>query len=133
MEQPLTRAEAQALLQYAEATYRSVTAYRRRIATAALAMALVFGLLFLLTAAQWLSTRARVDDVADVPLIEVVGVEVPDPRPALERAQLRIQSLLWGALAGASGAAATLFVAVYLIARGDITLRPPSGAPTGGS
>lgn len=116
-EQPLTRAEAQALLSYAEATYRSVTASQRRIAVVALALATVFGLLSLVSGSQWLQTRSSIDDVVDEPLVEGFGIQVPDPRPALERAQLRIQSLIWGVAAAASVALTLLFAAVYAIVR----------------
>ncbi len=120
-EQPLSRAEAQALLQYAEATYRSVTTYRRRVAAAAVALMIVFGLVCVFAAAQWLSTRSRVDDVPDRALVEALGVEIPDPRPAVERGQLRLQSLLWGVVTGAAATMTLLSLAVYLMSR------PPGG------
>lgn len=116
-DQSLTRSEAQALLAYVEATYRSVTATRRRVAIGALAVAIVFGLLSLFSAVQWLTTRASIDDVADRPLVDVVGVEIPDPRPALERGQLRLQSMVWGFVSAGTGMVALLFGVLYLLAR----------------
>ena len=116
-EQPLTRTEARALLQYAEATYRSVTASQRRIAAAALALTVVFALLCLISGVQWLQTRSRVAAVVDAPLVEALGVEIADPRPALERMQLRVQALAWGGATGATGLLALLLGAIYLVAR----------------
>ena len=126
MDEPITRDEAHALLQYAEATYREVTSTRRRLARVALIVTAVFALLFVVTASQWLGTRNRVDDVRDAPLAGALGVEIPDPRPALERAQLRIQALLWGSLSAVSAVAALLSFAAHVIARpGRLEIRPP--------
>ena len=124
-DQSLTRAEAQALLQYVELTYRSVTATRRRVATAALAVAILFGLLCAISTVQWATTRSSIDAVADESLIEVVGVRIPDPRPALERTQLRLQALVWGLAASVTGAVTLLFLAVYGLAR----VPPPPELP----
>jgi hypothetical protein len=124
-DQPLTRTEAEALLRYAEATYRATTAWRRRLAAAAAVFAVLFGLLFLVSAAQWWITSASIDDVVDAPLVEALGVEVPDPRPALERAQLRIRALLWGLAACGTGSALLVFGGAYFVVR-----PPPEIVPT---
>ncbi len=116
-DQPLTRAEAQALLGYVELTYRAVTATQRRIAVAALTVAVVFGLLAATAGVQWATTRSAIDEVRDEPLVDVVGVQIPDPRPALERGQLRLQSLVWGVIAAAAAAVALLSLIVFLLAR----------------
>lgn len=116
-DQSLTRSEAQALLAYVELTYRSVTATRRRVAAAALAVAILFGLLCAVSTVQWATHRSRISAVPDEALIDVVGVRIPDPRPALERGQLRLQSLVWGLAAAVTGAVALLFLVVYGLAR----------------
>lgn len=123
-QEALTRAEAQALLGYVEATYRSVTSSRRRIATALLAVAILFGLLCLVSAVQWASTRARIAAVEDAPLVEALGVEIPDPRPAIERGQLRLQALVWQLITIAAGAIALVFLALWALTR-----PPPAPAP----
>ena len=120
-DQPLSRAEAQALLSYAELTYRSMTATRRRVAMAALTVALLFALIAVGGAVQWASTQSRLAAVEDAPLVEALGVEIPDPRPAIERGQLRLQALVWQVVTLTAGASALLFGALYLLAR------PPTG------
>jgi hypothetical protein len=131
-EQPLTRPEADALLHYVEATYRAVTAPQRRVAMAALVLAALFGVLTLIGGVQWLRTRARIDDVADKPLVEALGVAIPDPRPAMERAQLRIQALVWGVAGVAAAMLGLLFSAVYAVARPPGGLRGPLRQPPAG-
>ena len=119
-EQALTRAEARALLAYADVTYRSVTSLRRRVATIALAVAVLFGVLCIVSTVQWAGDRARLARVTDEALVDVLGVQVPDPRPAIERGQIRVQILLWGFGAATSGAVTLLFLAIYCV------LRPPA-------
>lgn len=116
-DEALTRAEARALLAYADVTYRAVTSLRRRVATVALAVAVMFGVASIVSTVQWASTRSDVAAVADDPLVDVLGVQIPDPRPAIERAQLRVQMLLWGFGALATAAPALVSLAVYLIVR----------------
>lgn len=132
-DQPLSRAEAQALLAYVEATYRSVTATRRRIATAALAVAIVFGLLCAASAIQWAATRARIAAVDDTPLVEALGVEIPDPRPALERGQLRLQALVWQLASAGTGVVTLLFAALYALLRPSAAPPRPAADPRSGA
>lgn len=116
-DQTLTRAEAQVLLAYAERTYRSVTDVRRRLSRVALIVAVLVSILFVIALLEWLSTRAAVDDVEDRPLVEALGVEIPDPRPAVERAQLRVQAAFWGFASLVTAAAALLFLAFWALTR----------------
>ena len=120
-DEPLTHAQAEAILEYAQLTYTAVTSWRRRLASVALIMATVVGLMCAFSATRWLSTRSELADIPDEALIDVMGVEIPDPRPALERAQLRVVSLLWGFGAGLTGAITLLFLALHALAR------PPAG------
>ena len=115
--EPLTRAEARALLAYAEVTYRSVTSLRRRIATVALAIAVLFGILCVASTIQWAGTRFRLTAVADEALIDALGVQIPDPRPVIERGQLRVQMLLWGFGALTTAAITLLSLGIYAVVR----------------
>lgn len=120
---PMTQAQGQALVEYAQLTYTAVTSWRRRMAAAALAMAIVVGAMCAFSATQWLSTRDRIAAVPDSALIEGFGVSIPDPRPGLERTQLRVVSLLWGFASGVTGGLALLFLVIYALAR------PPKEPP----
>lgn len=116
-EEPLTRAEARVLLAYADLTYRSVTSVRRKIAVGALVLAVAFGLLCAVGASQWASDRSRLAAIEDRALVDALGVEVPDPRPAFERALLRVQMLFWGFIAAAAGGMTVLWLGVYWLVR----------------
>ena len=117
IDEPLTQAQGQALLEYAQLTYEAMTAYRRRVAAVALVMATIVGLLCVFSATQWLSTRSRVADVPDEALIEAMGVRIPDPRPAMERVQLRVIAALWAFVTGTTAFVALLFLGVYAFVR----------------
>lgn len=116
-DEPLTRAQGQALLEYAHLTYEAVTSYRRRVAKVALGMAAVVGVLCIFSASQWLSANNRLSEVPDEALIDALGVQIPDPRPGLERVQLRVIATLWEFVTVASGVITLMFVAAYALAR----------------
>lgn len=116
-EEPLTRAEARTLLAYADLTYRSVTSMRRKIARGALLLAAAFGLVCALGLTQWASDRSRLAAIEDRPLIEALGVEVPDPRPAFERSQVRVQMLFWGFVAASTAGMTLLWLGIYWLVR----------------
>ena len=116
-DEPLTRAEGKVLLEYAHLTYDAVTSYRRRLARIALGMAAIVGVLCIFSATQWLSTSNRVSEVGDETLVEAMGVQIPDPRPALERGQLRVIATLWEFVTIASGVITVMFLAAYALAR----------------
>ena len=99
------------------------------MAGAALVLAGLFALLTLFSGFQWLDTKSQVADVADKPLVEALGVEIPDPRPAVERTMLRMQALVWGAATAGAATFTLLFSAVYLVARPDAALRPRHRTP----
>lgn len=121
-DEPLTRADAQALLRYAQATHSAVTEQRRRVATAFLAIAVLFGAVALLCGVKWATTKAQIDDVQDAALIDTLGVRVPDPRPAFQRTELRMRAFGW-----AVGAAGTGLIG--LTALGMFALVRPSPLP----
>ena len=106
-----------ALLRYAEATYRAVTEQRRRQAAVALGVVLVFGLVTLIAGVQWISVRTQVDELPNDPLIEAFGVSIPDPRPAIERVELRIKAFVWGMVSITSLMLSLLAVGTYLMVR----------------
>lgn len=116
-EEPLTRAEARALLAYADLTYRSVTSMRRKIAAMVLVLAVLFGLLCIVTAVQWAGDRSRLAAIEDRPLVDALGVQIPDPRPAFERGAVRVQMLVWGVTAAVSAVLTVLCLGVYWLVR----------------
>ena len=116
-EQPLTRREAEALLVYAEATHRTVTGFRRRIAAVGVVVAVTFGAISGWALLQWGSTRTQIAAVPDDPLIEGLGIRIPDPRPAVQRGELRVRSLLWAVVALGSGVVALLGLGLFLLVR----------------
>lgn len=116
-EEPLTRAEGKALLEYAQLTFEAVTSYRRRVARVALVMAAIVGLMCIISATQWVSTNNRADEIADETLVDTMGVRIPDPRPALERGLLRVLATLWAFVTTATGFLTVMFLAAYALAR----------------
>ena len=117
--------EHAALLRYAELTYRAVTEQRRRQAAVALGVAAVFGLMAVWSALQWQSTRSTIADVQDASMVDVMGLQVPDPRPMIERGELRLRAFVWGAAAAATAVLALLALGVYAVVR-------PAPAPAPG-
>lgn len=114
---PLTRADAQALLRYAQVTYGAVTEQRRRLSAAFLVLAVLFGVIALVCAVKWGSTRAQIEEVRDAALIDTLGVRVPDPRPAFERTELRIRAFGWAVFAAGSALVALVTAALYALVR----------------
>ena len=112
--------DTERLLRYAELTFRAVTDQRRRLAIIALSIAALFGLVTLFGGFQSLSLRSRIDAVEDATLVEAVGVEIPDPRPAIERTSLRLMAFVWGVLALASLIPTLLALLTYWV------IRPPA-------
>ena len=121
-DEALTRADAEALLAYAQVTYAAVTEQRRRLAKAFLAVALLFAALALLSGVKWATTASQIDEVEDAALIDTLGVRVPDPRPAFERTELRIRAFGWGVVAAGTGL-------IALLAAGMFALVRPAGLP----
>lgn len=115
--EPLASDDVDALLRYAELTYRSVTSFRRRVAVTALVLGVLLGLASAFCAMQWLTTRSTIAGVEDSALVEAFGVEIPDPRPAVERGQLRVEALLWAFAAGALATLALFFLGMWALAR----------------
>jgi hypothetical protein len=120
--EPLTRADAQALLRYAQITYTAVTEQRRRFATGFLVIAVLFGVIALVCAVKWAATAAQIDSVEDAALVDTLGVRVPDPRPAFERAELRMRAFGWAVVTAGAGL-------IALMAAGAFTLLRPTPLP----
>ena len=110
-------AQADALLRYAQATYRATTDLRRRVALITLAVAVVFGLIALWAAWHWLTASAAADAVADAAIVDVMGVRIPDPRPALERGELRVRAFGWSLVGGASALVSLFALGIYWLVR----------------
>lgn len=127
---PLSAAQGAELLRYVELTYRAVTEQRRRQAAVSVALSVIFGFAGLWAGSQWLATRNRVDRIRDEPLVEMLGVQVPDPRPAFERGELRMRSMLWGMLAAAACVLSLLAIGVYLLVRLPRVPAPATPTPT---
>jgi hypothetical protein len=116
-DEPLTSADAQALLRYAQVTYGAVTEQRRRLAIAFLAIAVLFGAVTLVCAVKWGTTAAQIDQVRDAALVDTLGVRVPDPRPAFERAELRMRAFGWAVVAAGSGLIALVAAGLFALVR----------------
>ena len=114
---PATAAQVDQVLAVVASTYRATTDLRRRMARIVAVVGLVFALMAVVAAVQWQQAGAAVDEVRDEALIDVLGVQIPDPRPAVERTGLRIRAVLWGAGAFALTALALLAGGIYLLVR----------------
>ena len=117
------------LLRYAEATYQVVTEQRRRHAAVAMGVAVTFGLVALVAGLQWAALRSDIADLPDKPLIEALGVEIPDPRPAIERTELRIKAFVWGVVSISSLVLCLFAVGVYQLVRPTALPRDPEAGP----
>lgn len=118
----LRAAQLAALVELTAHTYRTVTEQRRRVAAFFTAVAVLFAVLGLAAGYQWLQTRQQAADVEDRPLIEALGVRIPDPRPSMERAALRVRGAVYGT-------AAVGALVVALLALGLRLLVAPSKPP----
>lgn len=123
---PATSEQLEQLQRYAELTYRTLTGQRRRVAAAALVVALVFGLLALLAGVRWADTNRQAAAVQDATLVEGLGLSIPDPRPAVERAELRLRAVVLGIAAVACGGTSLLAVGVWAL------MHPPAAPPPPG-
>lgn len=104
--------------------YQAVTAGQRRAATLLAVVAVLFGVVALWSVSRYTALKEQVDAVEDAALVDRFGLRIPDPRPAIERAELRVRATAFGGLA----------VVVGLVAAGAavgaLLVRPPKGAPT---
>lgn len=128
-----TRAKARLLTEPAPTTsspdgamllYQAVTAGQRRAATLLAVVAVLFGVVALWSVGRYAALREQVDAVEDAALVDQFGVRIPDPRPAIERAELRVRSTAFGSLAVVAG----LMAAGAAV--GALLVRPPKDAPT---
>lgn len=115
--EPATQSQATDLLRYAQLNYRAATDLRRRMSLVALAVVVVFGLLALWGAMNWLSATAAADAVEDEAIVDVMGVRIPDPRPALERGELRVRAFGWSLIGGFSALMSLLAAGIYWLVR----------------
>lgn len=111
------------LLRYAELTYQVVAGQRRRQAWTRLLVALVLGALAVVAGLRWADAREQARGVEDEALVEALGVSIPDPRPAIQRAELRVRAFFYGWAAVSCGSLALLSVAAWA------AVRPPPAPP----
>ena len=120
---PPTGSSDAELLRYAEATYRAVTDLRRRTAWVALVLALACLLAAAWSGLRWREANAAAAAVQDRALVEAFGVSLPDPRPSLERTELRARAFLHASVAVGAAGLALINLAVWAL------LRPPQPPP----
>ena len=100
--------------------YRVVTTWQRRAAWVLAVVALSFGAVCAWSTLRTLDLRAQADAVEDVTLAQGFGIRIPDPRPTIERAELRVRSTAHGGLAAVTGLVAATALS------GALLIRPPS-------
>lgn len=116
-ENAVSPAELERLLRYAELTYRAVTEQRRRQAVVALVVGGVFAVVTVFAGLQWQSVRSQVGEVADADLVEALGIRIPDPRPAIQRGELRLKAFVWGVVTVGALVLTVLALAVHQMVR----------------
>lgn len=102
--------------------YHVVTTGQRRAVWLLAVVAALFAVVALWSTGRYVELRKQVDTVKDSALVERFGVRIPDPRPAIERAELRMRATAFGGLAVVAGLVTVgMAVAALLV-------RPPSGS-----
>lgn len=99
--------------------YRVVTTWQRRAVWVLAVVAVLFGLVALWSFDRYLMLNEQANAVEDQALVERFGIRIPDPRPAIERAELRARASTFGGLAVVTG-----LVAVGAVL-GTLLVRPP--------
>jgi len=113
---------------YAFLAYQAVTATRRRSARVAAAVAVLFAVMSLWGLARQADLRRQAAAVEDAALVEALGVRIPDPRPDIERLELRVRATAYGVVALVAALPAAAAALLWLLLRPPT---PPSGpAPT---
>jgi hypothetical protein len=110
--------------------YYAVTTGQRRVAWLLMVVAVLFGVVAIWSAGRYVRLQEQVDAVKDSALVERFGVRIPDPRPAIERVELRMRATAFGGLAVVAGLVAAG------VAIGALLVRPPRGSrapPDGGA
>jgi hypothetical protein len=101
--------------------YRLVTSWQRRVAWVLAIVTLLFAAACLWSALRAVELNGQAAAVEDVALVDRFGIRIPDPRPAIERAELRVRATAYSGLAIGTGLAAS----VTLL--GVLLVRPPGG------
>jgi hypothetical protein len=83
-------------------------------------IAVLFGLVTIWSADHYADLREQGDAVKNSALVDRFGVRIPDPRPAIERAELRMRATAFGGLAVVTGLVAAGSVV------GALLVRPPN-------
>jgi hypothetical protein len=109
----------QLLLALTAANLRSSREQRRRIGAFVLAFAALCAAVALLFAGLWVATDRRADAISDRPLVRIdaLNVEIPDPRPSLERGTLRLRALVYGVAALASAGVGLVAAVLWVLIR----------------
>ena len=108
---------------------RAVTEPRRRVSVTFLAVAVVCGVLCLFCLLRASTLRAQASAVQDAALVEALGVAIPDPRPNLERLELRARAAVWSVGAGATAGVGALAVLTWLALRPSRSVRRALAQP----
>lgn len=105
--------------------YHVATTGQRRAAWLLAFIAVLFGVVALWSLSRYAELQQQINTVQDSALVERFGVRIPDPRPAIERAELRVRATAFGGLAVVTG-----LVTVGAVI-GALLIRPPKepGAP----
>ena len=102
--------------------YHVVTTGQRRAVWLLAVVAALFAVVALWSTGRYVELRNEAATVKDSALVERFGVRIPDPRPAIERAELRMRASAFGAFAIVAGLVTVgMAVAALLV-------RPPSGS-----
>lgn len=99
--------------------YHAATTGQRRAAWLLAVIAVLFGIVAFWSAVRYADLQEQIDAVRDTALIERFGARIPDPRPAIVRAELRVRATAFGGLAVVAGLFAVAAVA------GALLVRPP--------
>lgn len=109
--------------------YNLVATGLRRAVWVLAVVALLFGCVAIWSASRYASLEARADSIEEAALVEGFRVSIPDPRPTIERAQIRVRAAVFGGLAAVTGliALGALSTALLIQPPKLITRRPQPG------
>jgi Short C-terminal domain len=110
--------------------YQAVTVGQRRAVWLLVVVAALFGAMALWSVGRYADLRGQIDAVKDSALVDRFGVRIPDPRPTIERAELRLRATAFGGLAVVSGLVTVGATVSALLVRPPKDLRAPKASST---
>jgi len=105
--------------------YRAVTTGQQRAAWLLAIVAVLFGAIAFWSAVRAVDLQEQASSVRDAALVERLGIRIPDPRPAIERAEFQVRATAFGGLTLVAGLFAVAAVAGALLVRPPRKSRPP--------